>query len=156
MKSVRSGLDSPVAGGLTMGAMVRTRAQLLNIGHGTRAARRAVERDLSDHLEELAATQPVVAASEAAWMSGVVALQLPGHQLVLGGVRPLMAWDVLAMTYSPVPPVLAGAGRYGKLWWVTIRGETEQVVLASHLQLTHDGGRAGLTETELPILSGAR
>jgi hypothetical protein len=139
-----------------MGSMFRTRAFLLTIGRRATAAGRAVERDLGDHLHELAATQPVVAAGEAAWMSGVVALQLPGHQLVLGGVRPLVAWDVLAMTYSPVPPVLAGAGRYGKLWWVTIRGEDEQTVLASQLRLTHDGGRADRTDTELPILSGAR
>ena len=124
------------------------------VGHGP--DRRTVERDLSEHLQELAAARPVVAGCEAAWISGLVALQLPGHQLVLGGVRPSTTWDVLAMTYSPVPPVLTGAGRYGKLWWVTIHGEEEQTVLASHLRLTHDGGRSVPIETHLPVVSGAR
>jgi hypothetical protein len=112
--------------------------------------------DLQAHLQELAAARPVVISGDAAWMSGVVSLQLSGHQLALGGVAPLVAWDILAQTFSATSPVLTAAGRYGKLWWVEIQGESRQVVLARHLRLHHDRGRPEESEVEHPILSGAR
>ena len=111
--------------------------------------------NLQQHLQELAAARPVIVSGDAAWMSRVVSLQLPGHQLSLGGVAPLTAWDVLALTYCPTPPVLTRAGRYGKFWWVEIQGEWKQVVLATHVRLSHDRGRSPEPEAQHPVLTGA-
>ncbi|HMC39978.1 MAG TPA: hypothetical protein VKI19_09975 [Acidimicrobiales bacterium] len=116
---------------------------------------RAHQRDVHEHLHELAGMQPAVVHGDASWTSGVVSLQMSGHQLVLAGVRPGTAWDVVAMTMSSTPPALTGAGRYGPFWWVVLRGEEEHVVLATHLQLRHDPGRAQEAEVHHPVLSGA-
>jgi hypothetical protein len=124
-----------------------------------RSALRGHDRDLLGHLRELAARRPAVFDTDGSWMSGVMALQLSGHRLVLGGVHPSTAWDVFALALSPAPLELTQAGRYGPFWWIgltgTGEGREEKVVLATHLHLRHDPGRSQQAEVHLPVLSGA-
>lgn len=122
-----------------------------------RLERRAVrghERDLQRHVRELADSRPAVLHADAWSTSGVVSLQLSGHRLLLGGVSPSRAWDLLAMTIS-TPLELTKAGRYGPFWWIAVGGEEEQVVVGTHLRLHHDPGRPHKTQLGLPVLSGA-
>jgi hypothetical protein len=120
-----------------------------------RSALRGHDRDLHSHLSELTETGPTVLNTDTSWTGGVVALQLPRHRLVLGGVTASMAWDILAMSFSAAPLTLRKSGRYGRYWWIEIAGEETRVVLATHLQLHHDPGRAQEIEMDLPVLSGA-
>lgn len=120
-----------------------------------RNATRGHERYLLDTLRELSAARPPVLGATGSWMPGALSLQLAGRRLLLGGVAPSAVWSALAMAHSPTPMSLIRGSRYGKLWWVTVAGDEEQLVLATHLQLLNDPGRPPRAKVDLPVLSGA-
>ena len=123
-----------------------------------RLERRAVrghDRYLLRRLRELSASKPSVLDATGSWMPGALSLQLSGHRLLMGGVAPSAVWSVLARAHSPTPVRLLRGGRYGKLWWIAVGGDEEQVVLARHLQLLDDPGRPERGLLDLPVLSGA-
>lgn len=120
-----------------------------------RRATRGHERYLLQTLRELSSSRPVVLGATGSWMPGALSLQLAGRRLVLGGVSPSALRSALAMAHCPAPTFLLRGGRYGKLWWVTVGGDEEQVVLATHLQLLNDPGRPPRGKFDLPVLSGA-
>lgn len=120
-----------------------------------RNALRGHDRDLQRHLRELARARPSVLDTEASSTTGVVSLQLSGHRLVLGGVKPSTARDIMAMAHSPAPLELRDSGRYGPFWWIAMAGGADHMILATHVRLIHDRGRSRRTELDLPVLSGA-
>lgn len=120
-----------------------------------RAAVRGHERDLLRTVRDLSAARPAVLGATGSWMPGALSLQVSGRRVLLGGVAPSAAWSVLAMAWSPVPLRLFNAGRYGKLWWIALGGQGEQLVLATHLRVVNDPGRPARSKLGLPVLSGA-
>ncbi len=131
-----------------------------NLGERTwrrieRAAVRGYERDLLRTVRDLSAARPAVLDATGSWMPGALSLQLSGRRVLLGGVAPSAAWSVLAMAWSSVPLRLVNAGRYGKLWWIALGGQEQQVILATHLRVVNDPGRPGRSKRGLPVLSGA-
>lgn len=120
-----------------------------------RAALRGHDRDLLRTVRDLSVARPEVLDATGSWMPGALSLQLSGRRVLLGGVVPSPAWSALAMAWSPVPLRLVKAGRYGKLWWIALSGQGEQLVLATHLRVVNDPGRPERSKLGLPVLSGA-
>jgi hypothetical protein len=113
------------------------------------AERRAVadhERWVCQTLQRLAFIHtPLLAVGEGEERSGtaadagVVSLTLPGRRLILAGVArgPRLA---LADAAGRGHLQLDAAGRYGRFWWIQVKGETgpgeKIVLLGSHLHLS--------------------
>jgi hypothetical protein len=136
-----------------------------------RVERRAVadhERWLAGQLRGLAAARTPVfcgaGAEPGATPAGIVDLRLRGWQLLLAGVAASPRADLdRAARLGRLR--LAGAGRYGRFWWIEIvtdgaaAGE-KVVLLAARLRLTRAGGGHHRTAAPRPAgylgLSGAR
>ena len=75
---------------------------------------------------------------------GLLGLRFSGRLLVLAGVGP-QTWREVADLMAERPANLVGAGRYGRMWWITLSDGFHNLVIAgSHLRLTYtDDGHCG-------------
>jgi hypothetical protein len=106
-----------------------------------RSALRHYRRDLHDQVRLLAATHPPVVQTTCSSTPAVVTIHLSDVTVVLAGVSPWSARFVVEMVHPATGLTLMGAGRYGRFWWLTLRGSTTHVILGTHLQLRRELGR---------------
>jgi hypothetical protein len=104
---------------------------------------RRIERSVvRDHIarveEQLDALVGLTLAASTTRPGGFVSFDLPGWTITMAGVAPRCA----PVGASPRARwTLAGAGRYGRFWWVTMSaGASRHTVLGSHLRLVRTRG----------------
>jgi hypothetical protein len=116
-------------------------------GWWRRLERRAIaayQRDLLAELRTLAGESGDIEALDASPGSGgeVLRLQISGRLLTIAWVLPTTATAV-GDAAAAGPLRIVDAGRYGRMWWITVSsGATETVVGGSRLRLTPVGGGA--------------
>jgi hypothetical protein len=80
---------------------------------------------------------------------GLLGLRFPGRLLVMAGVGP-HTWREVTELVSGRPVQLVDAGRYGRLWWITLSdGAHDLLIACSHLRLIYagDGRRSDPVES---------
>lgn len=139
-----------------------------------RLEREALEGHRSDlllELNRLAQQRAVVLGAAGSLASGVISLELAGHRpegalddtlgtlsgwrLSIGGIAPSVARAIIERARSGGRVEVRATGRYKRFWWIDLGGDREQMILASHVRLSHDPGRPHHSASDHPVLSGA-
>ncbi|MDA8045766.1 MAG: hypothetical protein M0Z30_11105 [Actinomycetota bacterium] len=98
------------------------------------------EQYLLARLRHLAGHRQAVESVRGSPARRSVSLLMAGYRLVLGGVAPATARELILMAERGDLQLIS-CGRYGRFWWIAVGNDERQVTLASHVQLLDDGGR---------------
>jgi hypothetical protein len=111
-------------------------------------------RDLLVALKTLGADRTAVLGLEVVegGAGPLLHLTLPRHRLILAGIATPAAAPLRLLAGDPVRgPVVSGAGRYGRAWWLALAGEDGRLtVLGTHLRLLPRPGDPADRDPEPP------